>query len=52
MTVIYDPKTQTTMFMGGGGGSASRSYDGYKGTKQRSGGGYETHNDAERWTDD
>ena len=57
ITVMYDPQTQITYLMGGGGGSrGSRSYDGYKRTKHevtyRQGGGSWTTNDAERWTDD
>lgn len=57
--VIYDPKSQITFFMGGGGsgggGSRSRgtrSQDGYKHTKETTYSGYYEHNDAGRWTDD
>lgn len=52
MQIVYDPKEQITFLMGGGSSSGSRSYDGYKSTKEKTGGGYYEHNDAERWTDD
>lgn len=50
--MIYDPQSQITIYMGGGRSSSSRSNDGYKGTKERTNGGYWEHNDAERYTDD
>lgn len=50
--IIYDAQNQITLYMGGGG-SPSRSNDGYKQTRERqSGSSYWTHNDAERYTDD
>ena len=50
---IYDPQTQITYFMGGGQPNGSRSYDGYKRTREReSGSSVHERNDAERWTDD
>lgn len=49
--VIYDPITQTTFYMGGKSGP-SRSNDGYKATKKKTDWGYNTENDAERYTDD
>ena len=56
ITVMYDPQTQITYLMGGGGGRVSRgtrSYDGYRETVEKdSGTSYYRHNDAERWTDD
>ena len=51
--IIYDPHEQTTSFYMGGKGKPTRSYDGYKDTKEQlSGSSTYTHNDAERWTDD
>lgn len=52
MQIVYDPKEQITFLMGGGSSSGSRSYDGYKSTKEKNSGGYYEHNDAEHWTDD
>jgi hypothetical protein len=49
--LIYDPQSQITIYMGGNSGH-SRSNDGYKGTKEKTNGGYWEHNDAERYTDD
>ena len=49
--LIYDPQSQITIYMGGKSGP-SRSYDGYKNTKERTHCGYNEYNDAERWTDD
>lgn len=51
--MIYDPQSQITLFMGGKS-SPTRSYDGYKKTKEKSEAcsGYIERNDAERWTDD
>jgi hypothetical protein len=50
--IIYDPQKQITFYMGGGKSGSSRSNDGYKGTKEKTNGGYYEHNDAERYTDD
>lgn len=51
-SLIYDPQSQITIYMGGKSGP-SRSNDGYKDTRERQpGGGYWQHNDAERYTDD
>lgn len=51
--MIYDPQNQITIFMGGRKSGSSRSYDGYKKTRERqSGTSYIDHNDAERYTDD
>ena len=52
MTVVYDPKSQITFFMGGAPSRPTRSYDGHKMTRQKDNGGYNEHNDAEKWTDD
>lgn len=49
--LIYDPQSQITIYMGGKSGP-SRSFDGYKNTKEKQSGGYWEHNDAERYTDD
>lgn len=50
--IIYDPHEQTTSFYMGGKGKPSRSYDGYKDTKEEKNSTIIHHNDAERWTDD
>ena len=52
VTACYDPQNQVTYFLGGGNSRGTRSYDGYKETKERNSSGYYTGNDAERWTDD
>ena len=53
MTVVYDPKSQITFFMGGAPSRPTRSYDGYKMTRQRHQEScVSEHNDAEKWTDD
>lgn len=49
--IIYDPQKQTTFYMGGRQGP-TRSYDGYKKTREKLPGSTYEHNDAERWTDD
>lgn len=51
--MIYDPKNQITIYMGGGKSGPSRSYDGYKKTRyEQTYRSYVEQNDAERWTDD
>ena len=51
--MIYDPKNQITIYMGGGKSGPSRIYDGYKKTRyEQTYRSYVEQNDAERWTDD
>lgn len=52
-TIIYDPTTQQTYYMGGKSGP-TRSNDGYKRTERKlpNGRGTSVENDAERYTDD
>lgn len=51
VTMIYDPQTQTTMYMGGNSGG-SRSNYGYKETRTKQSGGYYSQNDHSPSTDD